>query len=89
MGQQNNEFPKKKKGVNKGKFFACWGWNGSSYTDLNIRFQCDNYDFIVQNVTAQDPPLKFTFSKYFEIKNLTKPQTIGRIGYFCKENGTL
>jgi hypothetical protein len=89
MGQQNNEFPKKKKVVNKGKFFAYWGWNWASYTDSNIRFQGDNYDFTLQNVTAQDTPSKFTFSKYFGITNLTKPQTNARIGYFFKENYTI
>ena len=89
VGQQNNEFPKKKKVVNKGKFFAYWGWNWASYTDSNIHFQGDNYDFTLQNVTAQDTPSKFTFSKYFGITNLTKPQTNARIGYFFKENYTI
>jgi hypothetical protein len=89
VGQQNNEFPKKKKVVNKGKFFAYWGWNWASYTDSNIRFQGDNYDFTLQNVTAQDRQSKFTFSKYFGITNLTKPQTNARIGYFFKENYTI
>ncbi|MEE9408780.1 MAG: hypothetical protein V3V28_11975 [Polaribacter sp.] len=43
----------------------------------------------MQDVTAQDTPSKFTFKKYFGIKNLTKPQTNARIGYFFKENYTI
>ena len=85
----NAQENQKKKGTNKGKFFAYWGWNWASYSDSNIRFKGENYDFTLQDVKAQDTPSAFTFKKYFGITNLTKPQTNARIGYFFKENYTI
>ncbi|WP_317039003.1 hypothetical protein [Polaribacter vadi] len=78
-----------KKVVNKGKFFVYWGWNWSSYSGSDIHFKGNNYDFTLRDVQAQDTPSKFSFSKYFGITNLTKPQTNARIGYFFKENYTI
>lgn len=78
-----------KKVVNKGKFFAYWGWNWASYSGSDIRFKGNNYDFTLRDVQANDTPSKFSFSKYFGITNLTKPQTNARIGYFFKENYTI
>ena len=79
----------KKKVSNKGKFFVYWGWNWAGYSDSDIHFKGNNYDFTLRNVSAQDTPSKFSFKKYFGIKNLTKPQTNVRIGYFFKENYTI
>ena len=80
---------RQKKVVNKGKFFVYWGWNWSSYSGSDIHFKGNNYDFTLRDVQAQDTPSKFSFSKYFGITNLTKPQTNARIGYFFKENYTI
>tara|TARA_R110002050_G_scaffold283774_1_gene432532 strand:+ start:108 stop:938 length:831 start_codon:yes stop_codon:yes gene_type:complete len=80
---------KQKKVVNKGKFFVYWGWNWSGYSGSDIHFKGNNYDFTLRDVKAQDRPSKFSFSKYFGITNLTKPQTNARIGYFFKENYTI
>ena len=80
---------KQKKVVNKGKFFVYWGWNWSGYSGSDIHFKGNNYDFTLRDVQAQDTPSKFSFSKYFGITNLTKPQTNARIGYFFKENYTI
>jgi len=85
----NAQEEQKKKVSNKGKFFVYWGWNWASYTDSNIRFKGENYDFTLQDVESHDTPSAFTFKKYFGIKNLTKPQTNARIGYFFKENYTI
>lgn len=89
VGQRNIPISKKSKVINKGKFFAYWGWNWAGYSDSDIRFKGADYDFTLQNVTAQDTPSEFTFKKYFGITNLTKPQTNARIGYFFKENYTI
>lgn len=85
----NAQEEKKNKVSNKGKFFVYWGWNWAGYSDSDIRFKGDNYDFTLQNVKAHDTPSDFTYKKYFGIKNLTKPQTNARIGYFFKENYTI
>ena len=87
--QQKKKLVKNNKVVNKGKFFVYWGWNWSSYSKSDIRFKGENYDFTLYDVSAQDTPSKFSFSKYFGITNITKPQTNFRIGYFFKENYTI
>jgi hypothetical protein len=89
VGQENTVFTKKNKVVNKGKFFVYWGWNWASYTDSDIRFKGNNYDFTLRNVKSHDTPSEFSFKKYFGITNITKPQTNARIGYFFKENYTI
>lgn len=89
QGQQRNDVAQKNKPTNKGKFFAHWGWNWASYSDSDIRFKGENYDFVLSDVKARDTPSKFSFKKYFGITNITKPQTNFRIGYFFKENYTI
>lgn len=89
VGQQKNTNSKNNKETNKGKFFAYWGWNWASYSDSDIRFKGENYDFTLSDVKARDTPSDFTFSKYFGITNITKPQTNFRLGYFFKENYTI
>lgn len=85
----NAQENQQKKVSNKGKFFAYWGWNWASYSNSDIRFKGENYDFTLQNVKASDTPTKFSFKNYFGITSLTKPQTNARIGYFFKENYTI
>ena len=80
---------KTKKVTNKGKFFVYWGWNWSSYSDSDIRFRGENYDFTLSNVKAGDRPTKFSFNDYFNPGRVTIPQTNYRIGYFFKENYTI
>lgn len=89
QGQQMNDVDQKNKRINKGKFFAHWGWNWASYSDSDIRFKGENHDFVLSDVKARDTPSKFSFKKYFGITNITKPQTNFRIGYFFKENYTV
>ncbi|MDY0779476.1 hypothetical protein SLH33_01550 [Tenacibaculum sp. IB213877] len=78
-----------KKVTNKGKFFVYWGWNWASYSDSDIRFKGDNYNFTLSNVKAQDRQTPFSFKKYFNPAFVTIPQTNYRIGYFFKENYTV
>lgn len=87
--QENSSDSKENKIKNKGKFFTYWGWNWASYSKSDIHFKGQDYNFTLSNVRAEDTPSKFSFSKYFGIKNLTKPQTNFRIGYFFKENYTI
>lgn len=80
---------KAKKIINKGKFFVYWGWNWASYSDSDIHFKGNNYDFTLQNVKATDRQTKFSFRDYFHPGRVTIPQTNLRIGYFFKENYTI
>lgn len=78
-----------KKVTNKGKFFAYWGWNFSGYSNSDIHFKGNNYDFTLADVKATDRPTKFSFRDYFNPGRITIPQTNMRIGYFFKENYTI
>ena len=89
VGQENIAPTKKNKVVNKGKFFAYWGWNWASYSDSDIRFKGKDYDFTLSDVKAQDRQTKFSVDSYFNPANITIPQNNYRIGYFFKENYTV
>jgi len=75
-------------GPNKGKFFAYWGWNRGHYSDSDITFKGDDYNFTLSNVESKDKPKPFGIY-YFKIDEITIPQTNFRIGYFLKENYTV
>ena len=81
--------PIEEKITNKGKFYVYWGWNRGTYSDSDIRFKGDNYDFTLSDVTANDRPTKFGLNPYFRLDRITIPQTNYRIGYFFKENYTI
>jgi len=81
--------PVEEKVSNKGKFYVYWGWNRGTYSDSDIRFKGENYDFTLSDVTANDRPTKFGLNPYFRLDRITIPQTNYRIGYFFKENYTV
>jgi hypothetical protein len=81
--------PIEEKVTNKGKFYVYWGWNRGTYSDSDIRFKGENYDFTLSDVTANDRPTEFGFNPYFRLDRITIPQTNYRIGYFFKENYTI
>lgn len=75
-GQQQN---------NKGRVYMYWGWNRAWYTDSDIRFTGDNYDFTLSDVKAFDRQTPFALDPYFNIGRITIPQTNFRIGYFIND----
>ena len=89
IGQEKKSVTKKKKVINKGKFFVYWGWNWASYSNSDIRFKGADYDFTLSSVRARDRQTKFSVDSYFNLANITIPQTNYRIGYFFKENYTV
>jgi hypothetical protein len=66
----------------KGKFYMYWGWNQAHYTNSNLHFKGDNYDFILENVVAKDRQTPFDAAVYFSPTTLTIPQVNYKIGYF-------
>ena len=70
---------------NKGRIYAFWGWNRGWYSNSDIRFQGNNYDFTLNDVEAKDKPLPFNFNNYFGPTNISLPQTNLRIGYFITD----
>ena len=75
-----------KKVTNKGKFYAYWGWNISKYSNSDITFKGNDYDFVLNNVKATDRQTPFSFDVYFNPVTLTIPQNNYGIGYFFHEN---
>jgi hypothetical protein len=71
---------------NKGKLYVFWGWNRAHYTDSDIHFTGDAYDFTLKCVAAKDKQTPFSFEEYLEPTNLTGPQTNVRVGYFFAEH---
>ncbi|MFZ4861829.1 hypothetical protein ACL9RF_06555 [Sphingobacterium sp. Mn56C] len=70
---------------NKGKFFAHWGYNFSSYAKSDIRFQGPGYDFTLEKVKASDRPTKLGWT-YINPAEITIPQFNFHFGYFIKDN---
>jgi hypothetical protein len=62
-----------------------WGWNQARYTNSDIRFYGDNYDFTLADVSAQDRQTPFDPKIYFGLTTLTIPQVNYRIGYFWSD----
>jgi len=67
---------------NKGKMYVIWGWNRGSYSNSDITFKGDNYNFTLHDVKAKDKVSPFTFHDYFNPTRVTIPQTNFRLGYF-------
>lgn len=70
----------------KGKFFAFWGWNRTHYTNSNIHFKGQDYDFTIHQVKAHDKLSSVSYHNYLQLNRITIPQTNFRIGYFFKDN---
>ncbi len=71
---------------NKGKVYFYWGWNISQYSNSDIQFTGDNYDFTVNNARAQDRQSNISFKNYLQPNRITIPQTNARLGYFFHDN---
>lgn len=70
----------------KGTFFAFWGWNRSAYTNSDIHFKGNDYDFTLRKVKASDRQSKISYRNYLRLDRITIPQTNLRVGYFIKDN---
>ena len=73
----------------KGTMYMYWGWNRGWFTNSDISFKGDNYDFMLKDVVANDRQSPFGYDPYFKIDRITIPQYNLRIGYFFKENYTV
>ena len=70
--------------VRKGRFYVYWGWNVSSYSLSDVKFQGDDYNFTLIDASAHDRPTDFDF-KYINPLRVTNPQYNFRLGYFINE----
>jgi hypothetical protein len=75
-------------GSNKGKITVYWGWNRGHFSNSDITFKGNNYAFTLADVKAGDRPKPFGIY-YFQLDEITIPQTNFSIGYFFKDNYSL
>ena len=72
--------------INKGSFYAYWGWNRGYYSRSDIHFTGDSYDFTLKDVLANDRPSDVTSDNYLNPMNLTIAQTQFRLGYYFSDH---
>ncbi len=70
----------------KGTFYALWGWNRDAYTNSNIHFKGNDYDFTLRRAKASDKQNTINYHNYLRLDRITIPQTNFRVGYFIKDN---
>lgn len=70
----------------RGNLYGGWGWNRARYSNSDIRFKGDGYDFTLLDVAAKDRQTEFKADTYFGINTITIPQTNMRFGYFITDN---
>lgn len=69
-----------------GSLYFYWGWNRSGYSNSDITFKGDNYNFKLENVAAKDRQNKFDLNTFFNPAKATIPQYNFRVGYFITNN---
>jgi hypothetical protein len=78
--------PSNEEKSNKGRFYIFWGWNRGYYTNSDITFTGDNYDFKLNDVEAKDRQSEFGLDPHFNPSRITIPQTNLRLGFFVSDN---
>ncbi len=76
--------PQKFTAHNKGKIYVYWGGNRDFYSNSDIHFRGEDYDFTLNDVKAHDKP-KGWHIDYVNPARMTIPQTNLRVGYFITD----
>ncbi|HNP76146.1 MAG: hypothetical protein U0289_09745 [Cyclobacteriaceae bacterium] len=71
------------------KFYVIWGWNRASYTNSDIRFHGNSYDFTLSRAVAHDRQTPIAFDPYLSPGRITIPQTNFRIGYYLNDHWSI
>ena len=82
----SQEKPPKIEKSRKGTMYMYWGWNRGWFSNSDVHFKGDDYDFTLYDLVAKDRQSEFAWDPYFKISRLTIPQYNFRLGYFFKEN---
>ena len=61
IGQEEVLVPK----TNKGKIFFYWGWNRGYFSNSDIHFSGEGYDFVLEDVKANDRQTRFALDPIF------------------------
>lgn len=89
FGFGQDEKPKKEPLTKKGQMLIFWGWNRAAFSNSDIHFKGNGYDFVLHKVVAHDRPTEFSYYNYFKPDRITIPQTNQRFAYFLKDNVAL
>ncbi len=71
--------------LKKGTMFFFWGWNRAAFSQSDIRFKGNGYNFTLNNVVAHDRPSDLSWD-YINPLEGSKPQFNFRYAYFLKDN---
>lgn len=74
--------------LKKGKVFVFFGWNRAAFSNSDIHFKGNGYDFQLDHVKATDRPTKFGWD-YINPAWFTVVQYNFRAGYFLKDDVAL
>lgn len=90
IGSANSQVKDKNTSVkytahNKGKVFVSFGGNREYFTNSDIHFKGDNYNFTVENAEAHDKPKGWNVD-YINPARFTIPQTNMKFGYFISDH---
>ena len=85
FGYSQEVIPELKNGK-KGEFFLYWGYNWDWYSNSDIHFEGDDYNFELHKVIAKDKQTDWSFERYFNLGNLTLPQYNLRLGYYFSDH---
>ena len=69
----------------KGNLYVYWGYNRGFYSNSDIHFTGDIYDFTITDITARDGNDKHDFITYVDPGKFTIPQFNWRVGYFISD----
>ena len=70
---------------NKGKVFIYWGGNRGDFSNSDINFRGNGYNYTLKNVVADDKPKGYHID-YINPLRMTIPQTNFRVGYFISNH---
>ena len=73
----------------KHQFYAYWGWNRGWYSESDIRFHGNDYDFTLAKVVAHDRQTPIGADPYLDPERITIPQTNLRIGYYLTDHWSI
>lgn len=85
FSQEEIKIKEKYTAHDKGKFYISWGGNRESYSESDVNFRGDNYNFTVENMRAHDKP-KGWHIDYINPTRMTIPQTDFRLGYYISDH---
>jgi hypothetical protein len=69
----------------KGSLYVYWGYNREQFTNCDITFKGQDYDFVLKDVKASDQPEAFDFAEYFGPSSVSIPQSNIGLGYYIND----